>query len=539
MVQALDADAVRRWCAAGLDVLATAREEINALNVFPVPDGDTGTNLYLTMQTVADEVARADVELAATVQAMARGALLGARGNSGVILSQILRGLADVFTGCPVATGGDLQRALEHAARLAYDAVADPVEGTVLTVARAAARCANEADPADLAAVVNAAAKGAAEELARTPLHLAALAAAGVVDAGGRGLVVLLDALAEVVTGTTAVDTAAHVVPRTRAAVTAAREAGSEDYAYEVQYLIDVPDARVPALREALAPLGDSLVVVGGDGLFKVHVHVNDVGAALEAGIEAGRPHAIAVTRFVDQIAADEAGRKAAATSPAAADTVAVVAVAPGEGLCKLFVESGACVVDGGPTNNPSTRELLDAVLAAGAAHVTVLPNDSNVRAVATRAAELAREHGREVAVIPTRSPVQGLAALAVHDPTRRFGDDVIAMTSAAGATRFGEVTVAVRDAGTPAGEVHQGQTLGLLDGEVVTVGTDVPEVARGLLDRMLIGGGELVTIVVGADADASLAAGLCDYLDAVRPHIETVVYDGGQPHYPLLLGVE
>lgn len=534
-MQSLDADAVRRWCAAGLDALTRHREEIDALNVYPVPDGDTGINLQLTMEAAVEAVGAAASDMSATMRAMARGSLLGARGSSGVILSQMFHGLADVLAGLPTASGGDLQHALERAAESAYAAVAEPVEGTVLTVARAAAKAGREADPEDLHAVVLAAARGATEELARTPLHLAALAAAGVVDAGGRGLVVLLEALATVVTGHAGQQgPPPPVVARDRSGLVAARESGSDEFGYEVQFLLDAPDTAVPALRERLKLLGDTLVVVGGDGLHNVHVHVNDVGAALEAGVEAGRPHRITVTRFADQIAAEAAGAGAVP-----GDGVGLVSVVSGEGLGRLFERAGAYVVDGGPTNNPSTADLLAAIRATGVERVVVLPNDGNVRAVATSAADLARDEGRTVAVLPTRSPVQGLAALAVHDGDRRFDDDVIAMSSAAAATRFGGVTRAVRAASTPAGACHKGDVLGLLDGEVVCIGADIADVAKGLLDRMLLGGGELVTLVTGADAPDGLADHLAAHLLACRPGVETTAYAGGQPHYPLLLGVE
>jgi dihydroxyacetone kinase-like predicted kinase len=315
-----------------------------------------------------------------------------------------------------------------------------------------------------------------------------------------------------------------------RDALAVAREAGSEAYAYEVMYLLDAPS--VDALKAALAPLGDSLVVVGGDGLWNVHVHVNDVGAAIEAGVEAGRPHRIQVTRFADQIAA-------AAPPRLAATGRAVVAVVAGEGLTELYEAAGAVVVPGGPSACPSTGELLDAVLATGAAEVVLLPNDSNVHGPATAAAEEARLAGRDVHVVPTRSPVQGLAALAVADSTRGFADDAIAMSAAASATRWAEVTTAVRDAQTSAGACRAGDVLGLVDGDVAVIGTALEEVAYDVLCRLLAAGGELVTIVVGAGAPAGLGDALAERVAAAYPLAEAEVHAGGQPHYPLLLGVE
>jgi len=513
----LDADDIRRWCIAGLEALQRARAEIDGLNVYPVPDGDTGTNLALTMAAVVEALPPVGSDLPGTVAAMARGALLGARGNSGVILSELLRGLAEVFGAGP-AGGRELEVALGRAADLAYAAVATPVEGTVLSVARAAAEAAAAVAGDDLAGVADAAARGAAEELVRSPQKLAALA--GVVDAGGRGLVVLLDALAAVCGGQpggTPVN--AGPAPSVRA-----RESGSLAFGYEVQYLLDAPETSVAGLRERLGRLGDSLVVVGGDGLWTVHVHVNDVGAAVEAGIEAGRPHRIVVTRFADAPAQPAVG-------------AAVVAVAPGEGLAGLFRAEGAAVIDG--VRPPSAADLLAVVRATGADQVALLPNDPAVRPFADTAAARAREEGRAVEVIPTQSPVQGLAALAVHDPRRRFADDVIAMTAAAGATRWAEVTSAVRESSTPAGPCSRGDVLGLVEGEIVVVGSSVRDVATGVLDRMLIGGGELVTLITGGAADPEVGGEIAAYLEAVRPGVETVIYAGGQPDRPLLLGVE
>jgi uncharacterized protein len=538
-IETLDATAVRKWCAAARSELVARRAEIDALNVYPVPDGDTGTNLLATMDSVVTALGRLapGASLADTMAAVAHASLMGARGNSGVILSQLLRGVAEVLGPLPAAGATDLQAALKRAADLAYSAVAKPVEGTVLTVARAAADRAAAAGN-DLDAVVRAACAGAAEALARTPSLLPVLAQAGVVDAGGRGLCVLLDALCSVVTGSAVAAAPDVLVPRDPAAPVAAREAGSDEYAYEVQYLLDAGEEAVSRLRQVLAGLGDSLVVVGGNGLWNVHVHVNDVGAALEAGVEAGRPHRITVTRFEDQVsgsaaAADGSEDRAVRTGRA------VVAVAPGAGMVELFQAAGATVVAGGPTSNPSTQEILDAVLATRAAEVAVLPNDGNAQAAALAAAGAAAGHGVEVHVVPTRSPVQGLAAVAVHDPERSPADDAIAMSTAAASTRWGEVTSAVREAQTMAGPCRAGDVLGLVEGEVVVVGADVAAVAAQVADRLLGVGGELLTLVLGADADPALGEAVAATVAVTHPATEVEVHVGGQPHYPVLLGVE
>jgi len=538
VLDSLDAVAVRRWCASGLAGLRRHQQEIDDLNVYPVPDGDTGTNLVLTLtsaeRAVADVTGEGDV-----LRALARGALLGARGNSGVIVSQVFRGLADSLAGVTEVRGRAFAGALRAAAAAAYEAVAEPVEGTVLTVASAAADGAAAADSDDLSTVTRAATAAAARALAYTPRQLPALARAGVVDAGGRGLLVLLEALVEVITGAPAETSGPASVARGVAGpVTVARETGSTEFGYEVQYLLDAPTEAVDRLKGVLAGLGDSLVVVGTGAApgeiptWNVHVHVNNVGAAVEAGVEAGRPYRISVTRFLDTAGPTGGGPPRAAPDPAARATVVV---APGAGLAELIRGEGAAVIGG----NPSTEELLAAVRATGAGRVVVLPNDPNARAVADAAARELAAEGVRVRVVPTRSPVQALAALAVRDPERRFDDDVIAMAEAAGACRYGEVCYASREALTVAGTCRPGDVLGLVDGEVHLIGAELEDTCRELLDRMLGGGGELVTLLLGAEAPEGFAEALSAHLAQHWPFVEVQAYDGGQPLYPLLVGVE
>ncbi|MFI5888885.1 DAK2 domain-containing protein [Actinoplanes sp. NPDC051513] len=533
MLETLDAAAVRRWCGGGLAALRAHQHEIDELNVYPVPDGDTGTNLVLTLtsaQQALDEAATLNGEVldapahGSALRRMARGALLGARGNSGVIVSQILRGMADSLATTVAVRGGELARALRSASEAAYAAVARPVEGTVLSVVAAAAEGAGRIKSDDLVAVARAAARAASEALARTPEQLPVLARAGVVDAGGRGLVLLLDALVDALT-------TSGEVPLPAAGQVAAPHPGhSEHLGYEVQYLLDAAD--VGGLRQALERLGDSLVVVGsGDGVWNVHVHVSAeaIGPAVEAGVAAGRPRRISVTPL-------EPGRPhVVEATPAPSQLRAAVVVAAGDGLTALFEAEGATVVG----RNPSIREMLDAITASAAGSVVLLPNDANTHTVATGAAREAEAAGVRVSVVPTRSPVQALAALAVRDQARPFADDVIAMAEAAGACRYGEVCTAQRDSLTVAGPCRAGDLLGLVDGEVHVIGADLEDVSRRLLDRMLGGGGELATLVLGADAPAVLEGTLRDHVTHAWPFVELACYAGGQPRYHLLVGVE
>lgn len=529
MLDALDAAAVRRWCAAGLEALQRARGEIDHLNVYPVADRDTGTNLVLTMQSVADALKAVDgpADLAATVKAMSQGALTGARGNSGVILSGFLRGFGDSVRGGATAGGTALVQALERAADAGYAAVADPVEGTVLTVARAAAQAARATRSTDLPTVARAAAKGANEALSRTPSQLSVLARAGVVDAGGRGLCILLETLVVVVTGEPADTSDAVVSPPTsdRRSPTIDAEPPVDRYAYEVQYLLDAADDAVPTLTDALAGLGGSVAVVGGNGLWNVHAHVDDVGAAVEAGVRAGRPHRITVSPFHEPIGTPASRRS-------------IVALAPSGPLAALFEAADAVVVTGQPGRPTSAAELLTAIRASGAAELALLPNDAAARAVADEAARLARQQGVTVAVLPTRSLVQGLAALGVHDPECAFADDVIAMSAAAAATRWAEISVSTARAQTSVGICQSGDVLGLLEGDVAMIGSEPLMLSCQLLDRMLAGGGELVTMVTGANA-GELGNRLHRHVTNRHPTVETVTFAGGQRETLLMIGVE
>jgi DAK2 domain fusion protein YloV len=540
---------VLRFVDIAVDALAAAREEIDALNVYPVPDGDTGTNMYLTVSAARDAVRQAtggdpDADRAAALAAFARGALLGARGNSGVILSEMLGAIGRrIAASSPDDRNATVMaQALHEATEASYRAVGEPVEGTMLTVARAASEAAlatAAADDARARDVFTAAARAARDALARTPEQLQALRDAGVVDAGGRGISVILDAAETVLTGRrpVAVTRPAILVPAPAAPpAVPGSDLGPGGPAYEVMFLLDAADADVPALRARLGVLGDSLVVVGGEGLWNVHVHVDDVGAAIEAGIEAGRPHRIRVTHFADQMAGQVTGQPTATPTRTGRR---VVAVAAGPGLAAVFAEAGAVVVEGGPGRRPSTGQVLEAITGSGAAEVVVLPNDADSVRVARIAASTAEaDLGMRVAVVPTQAQVQGLAAMAVHEPGRSFDQDVLEMTATARHARHGAVTVSARKALTMAGWCEPGDVLGVIEGDFAVIGDDLHDVATTVLARLVAAGGELVTLVAGEGA-GDLAERAAAWLDAEHPTVEVVVYDGGQDRYPLLVSVE
>jgi DAK2 domain fusion protein YloV len=516
--EVMDGEAVRRWCRLSADALGRVRAAIDALNVFPVPDADTGTNLHITLLATADAVDAlpAGATSAEVWQAAARGALLGACGNSGIIVSQLLRGLADVCAPEARCDGVVMARALAHAAASARAAVSRPAEGTVLTVADAAARAGTGAS-GPLATVVTAAASAAREALAGTREQLDVLAASGVVDAGAAGLCVLLDSLAATVTGGAAAG--AFEVPAPAPGLgPAGRTAVHGSYGYEVTYLLEAPAEPVGLLRERLDALGDSLVIVGGEGLWNVHVHVADAGAAIEEGLLAGRPRRITVTWLGGAVQGD--GRVTGGAGRG------VVAVAEGEGLADLLRSGGARVLQQQGACGPAVPVLVEVIRQTGA-QVAVIPGAGRVAALARAAATRLRDEGVTVSVIPACFPLQGLAALAVHDPEREFAADVAAMTSAAAGMRYGSVI----------GPGPDGGFIGLDGDEARVEAAGQRDVATMLAATMLTRGGELMTLMEGAGAEPGLARLIADEIAQARPWVEVVCYDGGP--VPLLIGVE
>ena len=534
----LDVAAVRRWTGIALAGFEAGRIEIDALNVFPVPDGDTGTNMLATLRSAQRELEGAMTDASGPPQdartalrALARGAADGAVGNSGFILSQILRGFAEATVGADGWGGAVLHAGLDSGARLGRQAVVTPVEGTILTVARAAADAAGKrlaAGAATLAEVSVAAVRAADTAVSRTPSLLPDLAEAGVVDAGGRGLLVLLHALACAI-GADLPELTPVQLPSRRSDMgrgPGEQPAAAPRFGYEVQYLLELPADRVEVLRATLDRVGESVAVVPaghGDDTWKVHVHVDDVGAAIEAGLDLGRPRRIEVVGLT--------GTNDRSREPG--QQVAVVAVAPGAGLAHLFAGEGVYVVDG------TVEDVVDAMHDSRARDVVLLPNASRVTGIAEAAAAQVRAHGVRVTVVPTRSPVQGLAAVAVHDPTRRFDDDVVAMAEAAAATRFAQVTIARSTALTAVGMCEPGDVLGLIDGEVVEVGRGLLAVAFGLVDRLTAVGGELMTVLVGEGAPERTGALIEAHVRGRAPFTDVTVYQGGQPDQPVIIGVE
>ena len=529
------------------DALRLHQDELNRLNVYPVPDGDTGTNMTLTLESVVNELGTAE-DMAEVCQAVAHGSLMGARGNSGVILSQILRGLAETFRGLETAGAAEFTAGLRRASDAAYEAVMRPVEGTILTVVRAAAdaaEAAREAGEQALVGVLDSASIAARDAVEHTPDLLPVLREAGVVDAGGRGFTLLLDALLEVVAGRPIPEPDVVNTPVSIASHLAGSDIAS--LKYEVMYLLDAEDSTIPALKQTWAALGDSIVVVGGDGLWNCHVHTDDIGGAVEAGIEAGRPRQIRVTDLLEQVEEDQWGLEA---DPALAGEIriedlpadqlvdtAVVAVGVGEGVKRLLVSMGVHeIVAGGQSMNPSTAQILEAVQRCPSRSVVILPNNKNIVPVARQVDALS---DRTVEVIPTTSVIEALAALVVYDPQAELGDNVAAMNEAAERVAAGEVTQAVRDSVAECGPIVTGDWLAISRDGIRDTASNPVDAALALVAALVTEDTEIVTVLAGSDARGAETERVRAQVALAHPQVEVEVHEGGQPLYPYLIGVE
>lgn len=586
---ALGADELRATMVTYRDALRAHQELLNRLNVYPVPDGDTGTNMALTLDSVVRELEHAErgggaaepgepapgepSAMAAVCRAVAHGSLMGARGNSGVILSQLLRGLTERWLGCDRVGTDSFAEALVRASDLAHKAVVRPVEGTILTVARAAGEGATAAKGAgeSLVRAVERARGAAGQALSDTPNLLEPLRRAGVVDAGGAGYVLLLDSLLTVIDGRPqpAAPPEATAMPAAQSTPTHDKGGGPDGHRpdrrpghdggaliadhlrYEVMYLLDAPDETIGAFRRAWAAVGDSIVVVGGDGLWNCHIHTNDVGAAIEAAIDIGRPYQIRVTDLAEQVEEErwvsEAASAGAGSSAHGAGernetsgptpVTGVVAVVVGEGIGRILRSLGAQrLVPGGQSMNPSTAELLEAVEGVDASEVVILPNNENVEPVAKQVDALT---AKTVRVVPTGSIVEGFAALLAYDPGADVDSNVTAMTASAQRVVPGAITRAVRDADTDIGSVRQGDWIGISREGIVSVGDSAAEAALRLLDAVVGDEHELVTVIEGEEATPATTRRITEWVRAEHPRVSVEVHHGGQPLYPYLLGIE
>jgi DAK2 domain fusion protein YloV len=517
-----DLDRVRELARAGLASLEAHRRRIDDLNVFPVPDGDTGTNLTLTCRAVVDELDELnDADRATIARRATRAALLGARGNSGVIFSQVLRGAADVL-GAGTEAEPDVARAFRSASDAAYRAVRAPVEGTMLSAIRALAEAAEDR-PDDLWPELVRAGDAA---VARTQEQLDVLRDAGVVDAGAAGLVEIVRGIAAAISG----EEIPSTVDEEPLTVAAIHEELSR-YRYCTTFAIEGEGLDADRLEAELGRLGDSLLVVGDPSALKVHVHTDDPGAALSLGTAVGVIERIEIANMHEQTQARaERLRETAVTT-----STAVVAVVAGDGNRALFESLGAAqIVPGGQTMNPSTGDLAAAISAAPGREIVLLPNNSNVVLAAEQAAQVALKPTK---VVRTESIPAGLAAMLAFDPERSLDDNVAEMQSAAAAVATGEVAVASRDAQLNGVAVRIGDFLGLVDDRPVAGGPRFDDVASAVVERLLVEPRGVLTLLTG-DEEPELGA-LLETIRARHPQLEIDVQRGGQPHYPLLLSAE
>lgn len=557
-ILAIDGQGLKRLVDAGLVWLRHHQAAINALNVFPVPDGDTGTNMLLTMQSAWAEIVDSPEQNAGHVaQAIAHGALMGARGNSGVILSQLWRGIARSLDNKQTFTATDLAEALQEAAGTAYKGVIKPVEGTILTVAREAADAASQVtrEYGDLLIVLDYVVGQTKQAVARTPSQLAVLAEAGVVDAGGQGFYVLLEGMLRYLRGETisvdqaldsavdlgvgAVAEAPHVGALGRDVAELVVLGAEAGYGYDVQFIIVGQNLDVECIRAEIDAMGDSTLVVGDTNKIKVHVHVPDPGVPISYGVQWGSLRDVVVEDMQAQYQEFILGRSAPpVTRPSIPQSdVSTVAVVPGEGLARVFESLGVGkVISGGQTMNPSTQQILDAVEELPVSKVIILPNNSNIVMAARQAAELS---DKEVIVVPTRTIPQGIAALLALNFQADLQTNARFMHTAADDVESGEITTATRSVELDGVKVEAGEVIGIVNERLVAAGPTVEQVLWTMLEQMALEEREILTLYYGDGVKAEQAAHLVAQIGERYPDQEIELVDGGQPYYHYILSVE
>ena len=534
---------LKEMVVAAASLLETNKQQLNDLNVFPVPDGDTGTNMSLTMQSVLKEVLSvSEDDLATVAKAMSRGALKGARGNSGVILSQILRGFAKQFENTDEATARDFITALRLGQETAYKAVMKPKEGTILTVIRVMAEKTKYETEKDLCQLFDFAIKIGEETLLQTPEMLPQLKKAGVVDAGGQGLMTIMHAFSSVVHGEEIPDDIAPF-EFTAASDNISRDTSDEvaemdeiTFAYCTEFFIqqlkpEVTEKTVEKLRNKLAQIGDSLVVVGDPELVKVHVHTNDPGKALQMALELGELYKIKIENMVQQ------HREIVEANKQNLKEVGVVAIASGEGFTQLFKDLGVdYVVTGGQTMNPSTEDISAAVKKVNAKSVIILPNNSNIILAAEQAQDFT---DKKLFVIPTKTVPQGICAMLNYNPEGNGEENYRDMMDAFGEVLTGSVTYAVRDTEFDGQTIHEGNILGLQEGTIAFCGEDLKQVTVDLAKKLLQDKNDILTIYFGQDTTEDAANEIADILSGEYKNTDIEVVCGGQPVYYYLLSAE
>ena len=520
------------------DALQDHKESLNSLNVYPVPDGDTGSNMVATLNSVVSEIESLEEnpELENIIEAISHGSLMGARGNSGVIVSQILRGFVSKIKSASRKTidANLFSEALSAASSAAYEAVGNPVEGTILTVVRETAEAAEKAasEESDLLPVAEIAREAAKHSLDSTPELLPVLARAGVVDAGGSGFLLMMDSLLHVIDDRPMPEPEVVTVSVDSLILDVHDETSNSGTRYEVMYFLEAPDDLIPDFKKAWSEIGDSIVVVGGENIWNCHVHTNNIGAAVEAGISVGKPYEIRVTDLFEEVAENHHDHDVA-------DPVgcSVIAVANGDGIGEIFRSLGATrIVKGGQSMNPSTADLLEAAEATASEHVIILPNNSNIVAVAE---QVDLQTSKTVRVVGTHTVTEGFASLLGYDPEATSDKNQTGMSQAAQMVESGEITTAVRESTTEIGEIKKGDFLGLQKGKVTVIAETIVEATKNLLKEMISDEHEIVTLVTGEDSNQKETDEITAWVDAEYEVIEVEVHAGGQPLYPYYIGIE
>ena len=520
------------------DALQDHKESLNSLNVYPVPDGDTGSNMAATLNSVVSEInsLEENAELENIIEAISHGSLMGARGNSGVIISQILRGFVSEIKSASRETidANLFSQALSAAAAAAYEAVGNPVEGTILTVVRETAEAAEKAvsEESSLLPVAEIAREAAKRSLDSTPELLPVLARAGVVDAGGSGFLLMMDSLLHVIDDRPMPEPEAVTVSVDALILDVHDETSNNGTRYEVMYFLEAPDDSIPDFKKAWSEIGDSIVVVGGENIWNCHVHTNNIGAAVEAGISVGRPYDIRVTDLFEEVAENHHDHEIA-------DPVgcSVIAVANGDGIGEIFRSLGATrIVHGGQSMNPSTADLLEAAEATASEHVIILPNNSNIVAVAE---QVDSQTSKTVRVVETHTVTEGFASLLGYDPEATSEKNQTGMSQASQTVESGEITTAVRGSTSEIGEIKKGDFLGLQKGKVTVIAATIVEATNNLLKEMISNEHEIVTLVAGEDSNEKETDEIVAWVNAEYEELEVEVHEGGQPLYPYYIGIE
>jgi len=542
----IDGPGLRGLIMAGLDWLRTNQQVVNSLNVFPVPDGDTGTNMVLTMQSAANEVeALGDRPVSEVAHAVAHGALMGARGNSGVILSQLWRGFSRALDDLERMDAAALAEALQEARETAYKGVVRPVEGTILTVSKdiaIAARRAVENGTDSAFGILEVVVQAASDSVERTPDLLPVLKEAGVVDSGGKGLFFLLEGMLRAAYRQPLDQPLISVKPLSALALEDSLDGIEPGQDWEV--VVDFKPAQplnIESFYGALENIGTSIQVGEGDGMYRMHIHVEDHREyeAIDYIKTLGSISKVAIENLMLQMEERNAGKgiEEIRVSTIEPDQIATVAVAPGMGIARIFASLGvAGVIEGGQTMNPSTQEILASFENLPTDKIVILPNNKNIILAAKQAAELTV---KQVAVLPSVSVPQGIAAMFAWDPDGDFDQVVAAMTEALAEVHFVELTTATRSVEIDGVNVKEGQTIGLLDGKLACSGDDLEQVLWEALSRGHADQAELITLYYGADLATATAHQLADLIRDHYPQQEVEVLEGGQPHYQLILSLE